>query len=375
MAKELYLYSPFYSETAETAVRELNDISDDEDLTIRINTPGGSVTDGWAIISKLSEREGEKKGVIDGVAMSMGGMLLLFLDHVTANDTSEIMLHKAAYPSWHEASEVEMAKLKAINEKFKEKLEAKIGDKKGGQEVIDKVFEPDVRNNVDISPKEAKRLGIVHEVRQLEPTAYHGKQIVAINEVRIKNKSNINIKKMGKLSDLIFGEKDPILLAVIGGNQYAYSKIEEGTKLKAIGKGENKPASGTFETENKVVTVVDSEITAIKTVDDKQRKIDELTSRISAIEEKQLTAEDVAEVFEKFQANNSSELQAIKETLASAKLQVSKPVIPEGNFDDNAPVVEKTEKQKQREIQELINAEQARIAEAYRNSQLSREVQ
>lgn len=172
MAKELYIYSGIYGFTAETVVKELNNISDNEELTIRYNTPGGSTDAGWSIISKLSERKTPIKGIVDGQASSMGAMMLPFMDNVIANDTSRIMFHKAAYPSWYEASEGEQQTLKTINDQFKSKLEAKVNGRPKGKDFIDKVFEADVRNDVVLTPQEAFDLGIVNEIRTLEPKAY-----------------------------------------------------------------------------------------------------------------------------------------------------------------------------------------------------------
>lgn len=205
MAKELYIYSPIYDFTSETVVSQLNDIPESEDLTMRLNTPGGKTGSGWSIISKMSERSGKIFGIVDGDAMSMGAMMLLFMDNSIANDTSRIMFHKAAYPSWYEPTEDEKKQLKTINSIFQEKLTKKVDGKPGAKAFLDKVFETDVRNDVEISPKEAKKLGIINEVRKLEPKAYHGMQIVAMMEENEQktptsgennNNNNQNIKSM-----------------------------------------------------------------------------------------------------------------------------------------------------------------------------------
>ena len=52
MAKELYLYNPIYSFVAEEVIKELN-ASMDDNVTLRLNTPGGSVFAGWGIIAKM----------------------------------------------------------------------------------------------------------------------------------------------------------------------------------------------------------------------------------------------------------------------------------------------------------------------------------
>lgn len=183
MPKELYIYSPLYDFTAERVVSEMNKVSNDEELTIRINTPGGNVNSGWSVISKLSERNGKTNMVVDGQAASFGAIMLMFADKVIANDTSDIMFHKAAYPTWYEPTQEEQDKLDEINNTFKSKLKKKLGDRPGAKELMSKIFQKDVRNDVRVKPKEAKKLGIVDQVRTLEPSAFDFNiQVVALKD-------------------------------------------------------------------------------------------------------------------------------------------------------------------------------------------------
>lgn len=263
MAKELYIYSALYDFTAESIVRQLNNVPKDEALTIRLNTPGGNVNAGWATISKLSERKGKITGIIDGQAASMGAIMLLFMDKVIMNDTSEIMFHKAAYPEWVEMTEERKATLKKINEKFHEKLEAKVKDKKGAKAFMDKVFEPDVRNNVSLGSKEALDLGIVDEVRSLEPKAYgFDVQIVALVEDKKVPKSQSNKSNNNNMTLEQFKAENPALYAQIVesaikkgveaerdrvGAWLAFMDIDSEAAAKGIKDGENLSQTATAE--------------------------------------------------------------------------------------------------------------------------------
>lgn len=217
MPKELLIYSPLWDFTAETVVNQLNELPEMEDLTVRLNTPGGNATAGWAIISKLSERTGKLRGIIDGMAMSMGAIMLVFFDEVIANDTSRIMFHKAAFPSWRDPSESELKVLKTINAQFKEKLSKKVKGKDGAKEFLAKVFEPDIRNDVELTPIEAKKLGIVDKVRKLEPKAeYVGTQIVAIVESKKETPSgDIDKSKIKTMDKATLKAENPSLYAAI----------------------------------------------------------------------------------------------------------------------------------------------------------------
>ena len=238
MAKELYIYSPLWDFTAETVVAQLNEIPESEELKVRLNTPGGNATAGWAIISKMSERTGKLTGIIDGQAMSMGAIMLVFFDEVIANDTSRIMFHKAAFSSWHDPSESELKMLKNVNTQFKEKLTKKVSGKKGAQKFLDKVFESDIRNDVELTPIEAKQLGIVDEVRKLEPKAeYIGTQIVAIveskKEIPNREDNKPNVKIMDKAT--LKAENPSLYAAILAEGEKAGIKIGADAERDRVG--------------------------------------------------------------------------------------------------------------------------------------------
>ena len=139
MPKEIYIYSPIYDETAKIINQSLSDVPESEDVLYRINSPGGYTRAGFSILSKMSERSGKNNAIIDGDAMSMGAYLLPFFDDVTSNDTSDLMFHIAAYPSWYEPTEEEKQALDRTNNKFKEKLSKKVEGKPGAKKFLDKV--------------------------------------------------------------------------------------------------------------------------------------------------------------------------------------------------------------------------------------------
>lgn len=184
MAKEVYLYEPLYSEVQKEVIEQINAFGDDE-FTMRIDSPGGNVSGGWSIISKLSELTQRKKCVVDGNAASMAAMILLFFDEVVVNDTSEIMYHKAAYPSYYDPTPQEEESLVALNNLFREKLEAT----KMPKDVIERIFKADVRNDVYVTPQQLIDYGIATELRTLDVIqreAYRRKA-VALKYAQITN--------------------------------------------------------------------------------------------------------------------------------------------------------------------------------------------
>jgi len=175
MAKELYLYSPIYSFTAEELISQLNDNLGNE-VVIRSNSPGGSVFSGWGIIAKMKEH-GNVTVKVDGIAASMAAFMLIFADKVEALDVSKIMIHRADMEVTDEASK---RFLKSVNDEMQAKLISKIDVEKfktiSGYS-IDEVFAEDKRIDVWLTAKEAKTIGLVDKIVSLDP-----KEIKALTE-------------------------------------------------------------------------------------------------------------------------------------------------------------------------------------------------
>jgi ATP-dependent Clp endopeptidase proteolytic subunit ClpP len=62
-------------------------------VTVRINTPGGSVDEGIAIYNALKRHEGGVDTVVDGLAASMGSYLMLAGENRTATKNAMVMIH------------------------------------------------------------------------------------------------------------------------------------------------------------------------------------------------------------------------------------------------------------------------------------------
>ncbi len=62
-------------------------------ITIRVNSFGGSVADGIAIHNALRQHPAKKKVIVDGVAMSIASLIAMAGDEVEAFDSAIFMLH------------------------------------------------------------------------------------------------------------------------------------------------------------------------------------------------------------------------------------------------------------------------------------------
>ena len=65
------------------------------ELEVRISSPGGSVFDGMAMYRAISEWDGPKTAVVDGLAASAASFVMLAADKVQAGAEAMVMVHEA----------------------------------------------------------------------------------------------------------------------------------------------------------------------------------------------------------------------------------------------------------------------------------------
>jgi ATP-dependent protease ClpP protease subunit len=167
MAKEIYLYNPIYSFVAEELMQQMNE-NMNEEITMRLNTPGGSVFSGYGILSKMSEH-GNVTIKIDGFAASMGAFMLLYANKVECNDVSKIMLHRA---DMYTETQEQKTFLASVNKDLRAKLEKKIKADVFAEVTgvtFDEMFNPDKRIDVWLDAKQAKKIGLVDKINKLDP--------------------------------------------------------------------------------------------------------------------------------------------------------------------------------------------------------------
>ncbi len=179
MVTPIYLYQPIYSYVAESFAKQL-DNAKGSDVNVRLMTNGGYTSSGSAIITHLANYKGKKLISVDGDVASMGAFFLLFGDFNEMSNTSELMFHKADFPSYYTPSDEEKANLARENERFKSIMEFKLGEK--GASLISKVFEEGKRNDVYLTAKEALEIGIIQKIVEISP-----EQKAAMNNEYLKS--------------------------------------------------------------------------------------------------------------------------------------------------------------------------------------------
>jgi ATP-dependent protease ClpP protease subunit len=174
---EVLLYGEIYSYSAQEFITAIQEIGGNDDLTVRLNTSGGSPEYGWGMVAKFSEHKGKKLVKVDGKAHSMGAYFLCYADDSEALDVSQMCIHRAAYPEWMESNnyvtQAMWDNLDAINGSLRKALEAKIDvpkfEKMKGVK-MDDIFSNSSRIDVYLTASEAKQVGLINRVVKITPT-------------------------------------------------------------------------------------------------------------------------------------------------------------------------------------------------------------
>ncbi|MEW5553205.1 ATP-dependent Clp endopeptidase proteolytic subunit ClpP [Peribacillus frigoritolerans] len=133
----------------------------DKEITIFINSPGGSTSAGFAIYDTMQYIKPDIRTVCTGMAASFGAMLLLAgtKGKRCALPNSEIMLHQPLGGARGQATEIEISARRIL--KLKDHINQIISERTG--QSIEKVAK-DTDRDYFLSANEAKDYGIIDEI-------------------------------------------------------------------------------------------------------------------------------------------------------------------------------------------------------------------
>lgn len=161
--------------------RELNWLGREYDeITVRVNCNGGSVSHGLSIVSEMMASPAYIIAKVDGVAASMAAVILAAADKVVVNDYAKVMIHS---PYYVEEDGSKATKLSAKDQKALKMVKATLAEllaKRGiEQEEITRLM----RTDSWFTAQEAKAANIADEVfvtgRQKELAALEPLRLVA----------------------------------------------------------------------------------------------------------------------------------------------------------------------------------------------------
>ena len=138
----------------------------DADISLYINSPGGSVTAGMAIYDTMNYVRCQVRTVCIGMAASMGAFLLMAGEKGKrlALPNSEVMIHQPAGGAQGQATDVRIQAEWLL--KTKQKMNALMADMTGKPIEI---LEQDVERDHFMSAEEALAYGIIDEIYRPQP--------------------------------------------------------------------------------------------------------------------------------------------------------------------------------------------------------------
>ena len=146
---------------------------DDGVIDMRINSPGGVVTEGWAIIDKLRATGKKITATIEGEASSMASLVLLAASERKAYKHARLLIHDAYYPEYtlagkyrKEDLEKLASELEADNQRALDFMVERTGADRATLEAI-------MKEDTAMDMERAKELGFIHEI--LEPASASAK--------------------------------------------------------------------------------------------------------------------------------------------------------------------------------------------------------
>ncbi|HCX1643743.1 TPA: ATP-dependent Clp endopeptidase proteolytic subunit ClpP [Staphylococcus aureus] len=133
----------------------------EEDIYLYINSPGGSVTAGFAIYDTIQHIKPDVQTICIGMAASMGSFLLAAgaKGKRFALPNAEVMIHQPLGGAQGQATEIEIAANHIL--KTREKLNRILSERTG--QSIEKIQKDTDRDNF-LTAEEAKEYGLIDEV-------------------------------------------------------------------------------------------------------------------------------------------------------------------------------------------------------------------
>lgn len=215
-----------------------------EEVNIRFNSPGGDVFRGWGAITKIKQHKKPVNGIVDGFAASMAGVMLPYLDKVTAVNVAWVMIHAASGGGRDENDQDAARMRQKVNEDLLKAFQNKVDETKfrdiTGVSLEDLFLNPAFANkDVWLTAEQAEEINLIDEVLDINAEEFtaHEKNFTAFNknvlflnqQSRKDDEKNINSEnqKPEKMTKAELKDKHPEVYNAIY-NEGVESGIEKG---------------------------------------------------------------------------------------------------------------------------------------------------
>jgi ATP-dependent protease ClpP protease subunit len=130
VVNEIRVYGIIGLDVTAQAVMDALEATDGGDVTVRINSRGGNVFEGVAILNALRGHQGRVTTVVDGVAASAASFVAMGGDEIVMNRNAELMIHGSHIQA--EGNIVELRKLADNLERINANMASIYAEKAGG---------------------------------------------------------------------------------------------------------------------------------------------------------------------------------------------------------------------------------------------------
>jgi ATP-dependent protease ClpP protease subunit len=160
---EVWLYDEigYWGVTAQEFARELADL-DAEEIVVRLNSPGGDVFDGLAILNALRDHRASVTVKVDGLAASAASFIAQAGDEIVMARQSQMMIHDASGLCIGNASDME--EMRTVLDRLSDTIASVYADRAGGGS---KKWRTAMRAETWYSAEEAVSAGLADEVAPL----------------------------------------------------------------------------------------------------------------------------------------------------------------------------------------------------------------
>lgn len=160
----IFLCGPIDDDTANIVIAQLLFLQSEDpkkDIKLYINSPGGNVTDGLAIIDTMNHVKNDVSTVCVGMAASMGAVILSAgaKGKRFILENAEVMIHQPMGGSQGQASDIEINAKHILN--TKERLNKMLAKNTG--QTLDRITK-DADRDYFMSAEEAKKYGIIDKI-------------------------------------------------------------------------------------------------------------------------------------------------------------------------------------------------------------------
>lgn len=301
MSEDLTIYGVVgeFENSADAFRERIARLDPSDTLTVRIDSPGGSVFDGFAIWNAIADHKGKKKAIIEAAAFSIASYILTAFDEVEIARNGYIMIHNPSVTS--DGDDEQHAKDAKLLAKLKESMISSYAEKTGKTEAqIRKMM----KEETYLDAQEALEMGLVTKVT----ASGNRSRILSLDLPKLPQKVTASLLSEGPEDTSPTPPKEPTMT-----DKPAAATIKE---IRAI---------YTDATDAFVIKAIETEMTA---EDVQSAMITDLQDKISAQVEEiaTLKAQIQEELDEKAKAQEEAEVKAKEEAEAKATAEGSDPI-------------------------------------------------